>query len=589
MKNLFKNLMLVAVAAMAFTACTEENNEVNAVAKKTVLTFTASIDNDGDETRSGFVGSTTDEDGLTKYQSAWDGGEKLAIYDMSTNNLLAETAIEKDGTLTVKFNGGYTPGFIHVCSPADAWNSPSTFTIPAEQTPRENSVDPAAHILKATQVSTVWSSFTMEHQAAYGKMTLKEVDFDIDRVVINLTGSNKALSYTLNADDVEENVFWFTTEAIDVTSFTVTAFDAEGNAAAKTADLVAAGKTLSFINGQVSKFSVSDLAKVEASEVPMFTYAKIEREYTKGQEYLLLFKNDEYILYADLYGEEAYLNNTIQLGTYYGGTGLPFIDLQHSTFNNKAMSSIEMEVGAKNGLYDIVFRNISYGGTSIPEIRYTGEIIGFDNPDPRVKLDTPDVTVGTSGNTFTASWKPVANAKDYTITFNGTTVTDDVTTVEYTDLEFSKTYEIVVVANPENDETHKMSDEARFKAKTEKDPYSTEPEPDGTEANPYVIESYTVEYILDTYPAFILETTTGQILKLVAYNNYVHGGEYQIYERGPWYPNDCDYNGGNVTWESSWVGTTIMVNEESFKFDYIKLWVDNSKWVWFTSDLIFEY
>ena len=59
MKNLFKNLMLVAVAAMAFTACTETNDEVNAVVNKTIVTGVASF---GDDTRSGFTGSEVTED-----------------------------------------------------------------------------------------------------------------------------------------------------------------------------------------------------------------------------------------------------------------------------------------------------------------------------------------------------------------------------------------------------------------------------------------------------------------------------------------------------------------------------------------------
>ena len=65
MKNLFKNLMLVAVAAMAFVACSEVSVEVDNLVKKTIINGTASINTD--DTRSGFVGSETDENGTTVY------------------------------------------------------------------------------------------------------------------------------------------------------------------------------------------------------------------------------------------------------------------------------------------------------------------------------------------------------------------------------------------------------------------------------------------------------------------------------------------------------------------------------------------
>ena len=100
MKNLFKNLMLVAVAAMAFTACTETNEEVNAVVEKTVLKFVAGFE---DDTRSGFDGKN---DAGTGYKSAWDGNETLKV---SANGAFAsaqEVAIEDaEGHFTVEFEG----------------------------------------------------------------------------------------------------------------------------------------------------------------------------------------------------------------------------------------------------------------------------------------------------------------------------------------------------------------------------------------------------------------------------------------------------------------------------------------------------
>ena len=71
MKNLFKNLMLVAVAAMGFTACEQVIDDVNA----TNETFTVNIVGEfADDTRSGFDGKN---DAGTGYKSAWDGEETV--------------------------------------------------------------------------------------------------------------------------------------------------------------------------------------------------------------------------------------------------------------------------------------------------------------------------------------------------------------------------------------------------------------------------------------------------------------------------------------------------------------------------------
>ena len=85
MKNLFKNLMLVAVAAMAFTACSKDNNDVNAVSKITRYEFTANI---ADDTRSGFAEK---EDGATAYKSEWFGNETLKLFVTDYNGYNVET------------------------------------------------------------------------------------------------------------------------------------------------------------------------------------------------------------------------------------------------------------------------------------------------------------------------------------------------------------------------------------------------------------------------------------------------------------------------------------------------------------------
>mgnify|MGYP003309585149 CR=1 FL=1 len=74
MKNLFKSLMLVAVAAMAFTSCQNDIEEVNAVNKSVTLTFNAGF---GEETRVDFA-----EAGNKAYKASWEAGDTVtfAVY-----------------------------------------------------------------------------------------------------------------------------------------------------------------------------------------------------------------------------------------------------------------------------------------------------------------------------------------------------------------------------------------------------------------------------------------------------------------------------------------------------------------------------
>ena len=143
MKNLFKSLMLVAVAAMAFTACSQDNHEVNKVEKVTRYEFVADF---ADDTRSGFAEK---EEGATAYKSEWYDGDKVKVFVEDNNGYAAEvtTSIDKDGNFSFELTDAPESFFVTVCSPAESWTGKSSRTIPVEQTPLANSVDPKAHLL----------------------------------------------------------------------------------------------------------------------------------------------------------------------------------------------------------------------------------------------------------------------------------------------------------------------------------------------------------------------------------------------------------------------------------------------------------
>ncbi|MBO5820380.1 MAG: hypothetical protein J6R02_02165, partial [Alistipes sp.] len=250
MKNLFKNLMLVAVAAMAFTACTESNNEVNAVTKKVVLEFVADLADD--DTRVAFG----EKDG-NKYPVVWEAyddvivkvGEKQARYTLTEEDVLEsgkkaiirpEFELLEDETLSGDIVATVNE---YVSFDYHQGNKP-TISLKAE------AVYPATNLV-------------FEHQYAYGKMELVGLpaEFNVTEVKLNLVGGDKELNHTINGNSVEDNIFWFTTEAMEaVKSFAVYA----SNGAVTYYREVTVEKNFAFEVGKVSAFRVKELVEKPA-------------------------------------------------------------------------------------------------------------------------------------------------------------------------------------------------------------------------------------------------------------------------------------------------------------------------------------
>ena len=303
MKNLFKNLMLVAVAAMGFTACEQVIDDVNA----TNETFTVNIVGEfADDTRSGFDGKN---DAGTGYKSAWDGEEtvRFAIIPDTFGDTAKATYVdvenESEGnraTFAPTFDSN--EGTIHAFSPKgvydkyDASACKGGFTsnaitlkynnayvvVPAEQTPLANSVDPAAHILAGKADFAENVNMTFNHVVAYGKMTIKNFAGDIDKVEVTASESLAGISckyfynegnlynanvktITLNADKVEGNVFWFGCAPADLSAGTLTVKVYSGEDT-YTKELAISGKNFKFQQGHVASFGV-DMADVAKDEI----------------------------------------------------------------------------------------------------------------------------------------------------------------------------------------------------------------------------------------------------------------------------------------------------------------------------------
>ena len=470
MKNLFKKLMLVAVAAMAFTACSQDVNEVNKIERVTRYEFTANI---ADDTRSGFAEK---EEGATAYKSEWYGNETLKIFvtDYNSYNVETTATVDTKGNFALELTNAPESFFVTVVSPAESWASEYTANIPAEQTPLANSVDPKAHLLQAqaVPVSGGVADINMTHMAAYGKMTVNGVDFDIDHVVIDLKGSfygyNRELSYTINATNVENNTFWFATEPIDVAEFTVTAYDAEGNAVAKTVNVAEAGKTMSFQYGRVGTFSVSGLEK--PAEKFDSTYAYVYEGSVEDNDVSYMFVADDNSgVRIDFVG--IIENKTIPTGTYTFSTSYgmyPNWCFYYSDVDGWGSTKLkygQAVVSVEDGQYKIVFTNLADGDANVVVEKFTfkGELPGLDIPDPRAKLATPELSYTNEDKVVTLSWNAIENVEYYSVECDSDAIADFTTTEtsatitlpEYGAYNFSVTAKVA-----DNNENYKSSDAA---------------------------------------------------------------------------------------------------------------------------------
>lgn len=295
MKSLFKNLMLVAVAAIGFTACEQEVNDVNLTEERFSVNIVGEF---VDGTRSGFTGSYND-DGKTFYKSAWNGNENVvfslneAAFVTATNDLSGDKASFNPTFVA----DGKTEGVVYAYSPKGVYDSTNAsacvggitnintkyqdvfVVVPAVQTPTATSVDPTAHILAGEYVYTngVPSSFGIKfnHVTAYGKMTIKNFDSTIDKVEVIASeplagtgcyyyyaGDNKGKlvnandnSIKINAVSDNNNVFWFGCAPADLSagSLTVKIYSGEDT---YTKQLNIADANFEFVQGRVSAFGV---------------------------------------------------------------------------------------------------------------------------------------------------------------------------------------------------------------------------------------------------------------------------------------------------------------------------------------------
>ena len=447
MKNLFKSLMLVAVAAMAFTACQNEPEViVNNGAESTTITFDATFA----DTRSQF--GEKDGEG---YPSTWTEGDEAKFTAELSNGdpvgtLAYTAAIDADDRFSVEFTGGINVGnIVNAYAPASAWDVvykgeydanvdnyvyywKNSYSIPSTQTPSATSVDPKAHILKATTTYEGANSMTLnfEHQVAYGKLSLQNYDgADVTSVVLDINGTK----YTINTTAMVD--IWFACEPATVQDMTVSVNATEG---AYTKQIVTGGdKSLVFTKGRVSTFTVDFYGITTGEAVDTFA-PDIRLEtvvYTSDSNgNMFKFTSSEFPYpsndYVQLYlNAEDHTATSIVTGTYTGnGNGSSNnykaaagqfackMSDNWTTYYPKVFTSAStLEVSFADNVYTIVLTHNgkTYGYKGLPD--------GWSAPGKvKTALATPEVSAEVvDDKNVTVTWNEVANAANYTVSVNG--------------------------------------------------------------------------------------------------------------------------------------------------------------------------
>ena len=475
MKNLFKSLMLVAVAAMAFTACQNEPEANINSSKKSVLNIEASFD----QTRSGFLA----EEDADVLKSAWDGNEVIGLFvtDQPADESVSEeykyipahttlTAGGQSVNFTVEFDETLpASGTLRACSPyVQGKIEPSyngfNLNVPTTQTPETNDVDPAAHILFAEYDGILGDnlnvSLAFEHYAAYGKMTVKGA-VEAENVEVKI--GHKV--YTLSAENVENGVYWFACEENKAPeAVTVTVNGTDGKSYTKELDL-SKNAGFGFTAGRLSVFTV-DMTGVAADKDDASDAIQLT-SMTTG-EY-----NNSYGFYAFTFSDGA--NNTFSLAwsekvakkdqiaskeyslcsqiSYVANFDNQFalVVANYYSFNGiskKLADGSTVTVASEGTIYNIEMHLVLSNGTELDYI-YNGEIgtTGGTTPADPVQLATPNPSVAAvTTDSVTVTWAAVANASSYNVSCGGATTNTTNTSATFTGLEADRDYAISVVA-----------------------------------------------------------------------------------------------------------------------------------------------
>lgn len=528
MKNLFKTMMLVAVAAMGFTACSNEAfEEVNpAVESKTyTMTFVA----DAPNTRTSV---SIDED-KKEANYSWSDGDVVAFIQSAvgaeeTNKTKSKSIKIEDGkaTFTTDFKtveeaSAYNYGAYYPDQepPHDKTFNNVVISLASSQDLTKGTFDPNADLLMSKPILNVKNndhggSLEFTRLAAVGKMNLKGVNAGetIKKVVITFEEEVVNGDVTLDFEKVtatyaetgsntitlQENPNNELTALAEGTPIFFTCFPGEYSGAysvevttdkatyTKNGDIKSA---LPFVAGDVTAFNLTVGNRTEPDESGEVTIVASEQGIKDQGEIGTLTDGPITVAFNKGSNNNAakYFDNGKAFRVYGGNTFTvssekTILSIALTFASGEGTNAITTDVESySNGTWTGSENSVTFtiGGTS-GHRRIASMTITYGKPDTREKLGTPkNVKATAEDKNVTVTWDPVANAGSYTLTIsNGTeTLTKSLTGTTHTFVgAYSTTYNFSVVAVPKDTdtETYKKSDAGTAEVTTKADPTAVE-------------------------------------------------------------------------------------------------------------------
>lgn len=213
MKNIFKSIMCIAAAAMAFTACsTADINEEITTPQTITVKFNALAEN---MTRTTF--GVYDEENK-EYPTLWEGDETIKLALGLTAGSNSSPVVASADKTSASFEAEFetteeAPYTLYAICPSSAWvsgiqanNKSWGIVIPTTQEPTTTSCDPKAQILygKAENLASLTEdvNISFKHLVAYAKFSFSKLNLD-GATIQNITiegDQNIASRYYFNVE-----------------------------------------------------------------------------------------------------------------------------------------------------------------------------------------------------------------------------------------------------------------------------------------------------------------------------------------------------------------------------------------------------